>query len=132
MSKRPRTDDTCQLPRHKVNIDVENQLRERLEGLDERPKVLSLFTLTEQDAIEADPGEYRLMDLAKTLLYLESGLDGLQKMFDYSDSSPAYMCEGGKYPAYEFSHQKTWQLHRDRSGWDCRYPVSASIANNRR
>lgn len=81
MSERQRTDGVGQPPRQKVDIDVENQLRERLEGLDERPKVLSLSTLTEQDAFEAGPSEYRLMDLVKTLLYLESGPDGLQKIF---------------------------------------------------
>ncbi|KAK5936889.1 hypothetical protein PMZ80_010827 [Knufia obscura] len=52
----------------------------RLNWFPDRPCVLNLGGITREDGQKADPRNYELKDLAKTLVYYKGGIDGVEML----------------------------------------------------
>lgn len=70
---------------YRVDHEAEFEIEKSSGYQNPRPQILSMDGFTEQDAIVADPAEYRVVDLVKTLVYLEAGADGVKKIFEGND-----------------------------------------------
>lgn len=65
----------------RINYEAEHELEKSTSFKEPRPRILSMDNFTAKDAAEADPAHYRLIDVVKTIVYLEAGIDSVKNLF---------------------------------------------------
>ena len=94
MSKRQRTEEVICTFARCIDDQAEADLEGKLKNNNAiRPQILNMNGFTAQHAAEAILCEYKLMDLVKTLLFLEAGVDGVSRLLDVVPGSEDYCFE---------------------------------------
>lgn len=92
MSKRQPTEETSDSSTQ-VNDLAEGQLNTLMKTSDNlhRAVILQFTSFTRHDADLARAGDYHLIDLVKTLIYLDAGTDAVRDIFDINVKPARFM-----------------------------------------